>query len=72
MDKGTVAGLRHWNDQPTTPSASLGSPGKAPNPAKLLGVSGDSDGPDSRCNQRAVLLRTLSPIPPGRGVIYWN
>ena len=68
-------GLRHWNDQPVeaiAPYARLRIPAETPNTIKVWKSRETVMILTLTMDQCAVLLRTPSPIIPGKGVIYWN
>lgn len=77
--KGLPQALRHLNDQPAGPvapqlalHARLRTPGKAPNSIKIRKSWETAIVPALTVLQWAMLLRTPSPIVPGKGIIYQN
>lgn len=67
--------LIHLNDQPVrpvAPNARLGTPTHVETANTTKVWKSWETVPTLTMDQHAMLLRTLSPIMPGKGVIYWN
>lgn len=63
------------NDQqvrPVTPYARLRTPTETPSATKVWKLRGNAIALTLTRDQCAMLLRTPSPITPGKGVIYWS
>ena len=63
------------NDQPVGPVAAyarLGTPAEKSHTVKVWKSPETAIALTLTMDQRAVLLRTPSPIMPGKGIIYWN